>query len=70
MGWFRRSGQKKGESTSSEELWQALWPDEHYIDDERLKSGIKSLRKTLEDDAEFVANKRGVGYYIDLACLE
>jgi len=53
---------RAGQVVNSEELWQAVWPEEHYIDDERLKSCIKNLRKTLGNDV--VVNKRGVGYCV------
>jgi DNA-binding winged helix-turn-helix (wHTH) protein len=54
--------QRAGQVVRNEELWQAAWSEESHNADEQLKSGIKSLRKALGDDADCIVNKRGVGY--------
>ena len=54
--------QRAGQVVSNEELWRAAWSDESYNADQQLKSSIKSLRKTLGDDADCIVNRRGIGY--------
>jgi DNA-binding response OmpR family regulator len=58
--------QRHGQVISSMELdREALGvPGEsyEYLSDERLKSAIKGLRKTLGEDATCIENKRGIGY--------
>jgi DNA-binding winged helix-turn-helix (wHTH) protein len=58
--------QRHGQVISSQELdREALGvPGEpyEYLTDERLKSAIKGLRRTLGEDAACVENKRGIGY--------
>jgi hypothetical protein len=54
--------ERAGQVVSKEALWQAVWPGEHYVSDERLKSSIKNLRRALGDAANCIANRPGVGY--------
>jgi len=58
--------QRQGQVISSEELdREALSvPGEpyEYLSDERLKSAIKGLRRSLGKDANCIENRRGIGY--------
>jgi len=54
--------QRTGQVVSKEKLWQAVWSDEPYGADQQLKSGIKSLRKTLGDVGDWIRNQPGIGY--------
>jgi DNA-binding winged helix-turn-helix (wHTH) protein len=61
--------ERQGEVVGNRELDQeVMWasPEEQqkyeYLGDERLKSAIKGLRKALGDEADWIINKRGVGY--------
>jgi len=45
-----------------EELEETIWGDAYTGNPERLKSAIKHLRRALNDDAEYIASVRGVGY--------
>jgi DNA-binding response OmpR family regulator len=56
--------QRIGEVISYEELWQAAWSEEPHNVVEQVKSGIKSLRNALDDDAGCIINRRGVGYML------
>jgi DNA-binding response OmpR family regulator len=57
--------QRAGQVVSYEELWQAACPDEPYEAGRRLRSSIRSLRRTLGDDADCIVNVRGVGYLFE-----
>ena len=58
--------QRNGQVISSQELDREVLgtPGEmyEYLTDERLKSAIKGLRKTLGEDGACIENKRGIGY--------
>jgi DNA-binding response OmpR family regulator len=58
--------QRQGQVISSQELdREALSvPGEpyEYLSDERLKSAIKGLRRSLGKDAGCIENRRGIGY--------
>jgi DNA-binding winged helix-turn-helix (wHTH) protein len=58
--------QRHGQVISSQELDREVLgtPGEvyEYLSDERLKSAIKGLRKTLGEDGACIENKRGIGY--------
>ena len=61
--------ERQGQVVSNEELDREVMvasseeqQEYEYFDDERLKSAIKWLRKALGDEADCIANRRGVGY--------
>jgi DNA-binding response OmpR family regulator len=58
--------ERHGQVISSQELDREVLgtPGElyEYLTDERLKSAIKGLRKTLGKDGACIENKRGIGY--------
>lgn len=51
-----------GRVVSPQELENALWGDEYIEDPERVRAVIKSLRKALSEDAEYLTTKWGKGY--------
>jgi hypothetical protein len=54
--------QHTGRVITPQELEEALWPGEYVEDPERVRSLIKSLRKALGGEADYLATKWGVGY--------
>jgi len=56
-----------GQVVTAEELEKALWGDEYIEDPERARAVIKSLRKALGDEAEYLATKWGVGYMFQIS---
>jgi len=66
-----------GQVVSSEELdREVLWSSGEnrekyqYLGDERLKSAIKGLRRSLGHDAGLIENKRGIGYVLRVPASE
>ena len=56
---------RAGQMVSRDELYEALWPDTRVEFDLGLNAAIRSLRKTLEDDAgepRYIETLRGRGY--------
>lgn len=69
--------ERQGQVVSNEELDRKVIttsPEEQeeyeYLGDERLKSAIRELRKALGDEADCIANKRGVGYMLQIPAEE
>ena len=68
--------ERHGQVISSEELdREVLWTSGgnqkyQYLGDERLKSAIKGLRKSLGEDAGCIENKRGIGYVLRVPASE
>jgi hypothetical protein len=58
---------RPGEVVTPEELEKALWGNEYIEDPERVRAVIKSLRKALEDEAECLVTKWGVGYMFQIS---
>lgn len=65
-------GQNIGQVVSANELLQKAWGDRSSairVDDSRLKSAIKRLRRKIEPDPEhprYLITVRGEGYYLSL----
>jgi DNA-binding winged helix-turn-helix (wHTH) protein len=58
--------ERSGQPISHTELDQAVWQPEQSVGaEERVKTGIKELRRALEDDARHIVSHRGVGYAFD-----
>jgi len=58
--------ERPGQPTSLSELDQAVWqPQQSAGAEERVKTGIKELRKALQDDAKLIVSHRGRGYAFD-----
>lgn len=49
---------------SPEEMETAIWGDEYVEDPERVRAVIKSLRKSLGNDADYLATQWGEGYIL------
>jgi DNA-binding winged helix-turn-helix (wHTH) protein len=69
--------ERQGQVVTSEELDREVisksleeQQEYHYLGDERLKSAIRELRKALGDDAKYIANRRGVGYILQIPAEE
>ena len=69
--------ERQGQVVSNEELDREVIAassdgqgDYQYLGDERLKSTIRELRKSLGDDADCIVNKRGVGYMLQISAEE
>jgi len=58
--------QRSGEVVTYAELEESVWGDAFSGDPERLKAAIKHLRQALGEQADYVANVRGVGYKLQL----
>lgn len=57
--------ERAGQVVSHSELESRVWPDDKEIDDPqrlRLKTAIKTLRRTLDEDGDRIQNVRSVGY--------
>ncbi len=66
LALLTRLMQQPGQVVSYQDLWQAAWSEEPYNLVEQVKSGIRSLRNALDDDADCIVNRRGVGYMFRL----
>ena len=69
--------ERQGQVVTNEELDREViaasseeQEDYQYFGDERLKSTIRELRKSLGDDADCIVNKRGVGYMLRISADE
>ncbi len=60
--------ERKGRVFSRNQLLDALWKDEAYVEPRTVDVHIRRLRTQIEDDPSrpvYVKTKRGVGYYIE-----
>jgi len=58
--------ERPGQPVSHTELDQAVWqPEQSVGTEERVKTGIKELRRALEGYAKHIVSYRGVGYAFD-----
>jgi hypothetical protein len=58
--------ERPGQPVSPTELDEAVWQPQHSTGaEERVKTGIKELRKALQDDAKYIVSYRGMGYAFD-----
>jgi DNA-binding response OmpR family regulator len=73
---LRYLAEHQGRVVTNEELdRQVLTPPEEregyeYLSDERVKAAIRELRRALGDEADFIINKRGVGYMLQIPTEE
>lgn len=58
--------ERKNHVVSREDLMEALWDSDCFVDDNTLTVNINRLRKRLEalGLAEFIVTKKGIGYFI------
>lgn len=58
--------ERSGQLVSYEELEQEIWPEEVYQGPERIKGLISKLRTALGLVGEYIGNRRGFGYVLEL----
>ncbi|MPN56503.1 Response regulator protein GraR [bioreactor metagenome] len=58
--------ENKDKYVSRDEMMQALWDTDEFIDDNTLTVNVARLRKKLEEAGleEFIITKKGIGYRI------
>ncbi len=58
----------KGEIVSREDLMNALWDNESFVDDNTLSVNIRRIRRKLEDIGikDLIQTKRGMGYRLKM----
>lgn len=56
-----------GKIISRDELMQALWHDEQFVDDNTLTVNVNRLRRKIEQLglADYIATRKGMGYMIE-----
>ncbi len=60
--------ERKGRVFSRDQLLDAVWKDEAYVEPRTVDVHIRRLRTAIEDDPAnpvFVKTRRGAGYYVD-----
>ncbi len=60
--------ERRGRVFSREQLLDAAWKDEAYIEPRTVDVHIRRLRTQIEDDPSnpvYIKTKRGIGYYVD-----
>ena len=57
---------KKGQTVSREEIMNALWQSDEFVDDNTLTVNINRLRKKLAQVGRegYLITKRGIGYLV------
>lgn len=60
--------EKKGKVFSREQLLDAVWKDEAFVEPRTVDVHIRRLRTQIEDDPAnpgYIKTRRGLGYYVD-----
>lgn len=60
--------ERKGKVFSRDQLLDALWQDNKFVEPRTVDVHIRRLRRQIEDDPShprFVKTRRGVGYYVE-----
>jgi len=60
--------ERKGKVFSRDQLLDAVWKDEAFVEPRTVDVHIRRLRIQVEDDPaspEYIKTKRGIGYYVD-----
>lgn len=60
--------EKKGKVFSRDQLLDAVWRDESYVEPRTVDVHIRRLRIQIEDDPsnpKYIKTRRGIGYYMD-----
>lgn len=55
----------RGEIFTKEQIYQAVWEEEYYLDDSNIMAFIRKLRKKIEknpDSPEYILTIWGIGY--------
>jgi phosphate regulon transcriptional regulator PhoB len=60
--------ERRGKVFSRDQLLDAVWKNEAFVEPRTVDVHIRRLRAQIEDDAshpEYIKTKRGIGYYMD-----
>lgn len=60
--------ERKGKVFSRDQLLDAVWKEETYVEPRTVDVHMRRLRKQIEDDPsnpKYIKTRRGVGYYMD-----
>jgi DNA-binding response OmpR family regulator len=60
--------ERRGKVFSRDQLLDAVWKDEAFVEPRTVDVHIRRLRTQIEDDPanpRYVKTKRGIGYYVD-----
>ncbi len=60
--------ERKGKIFSRDQLLDAVWKDEAFVEPRTVDVHIRRLRTQIEDDPshpEYIKTRRGIGYYVD-----
>jgi DNA-binding response OmpR family regulator len=60
--------ERRGKIFSREQLLDAVWSDEAFVEPRTVDVHIRRLRTQIEDDPsdpKYVKTRRGIGYYLD-----
>jgi DNA-binding response OmpR family regulator len=60
--------ERRGKVFSREQLLDAVWKDEGFVEPRTVDVHVRRLRTQIEDDPSsplYIKTKRGIGYYID-----
>ena len=61
--------ERRGKVFSREQLLDAVWKDEAFVEPRTVDVHIRRLRTQIEDDPSnprYIKTKRGIGYYVDV----
>jgi len=67
---FLYLAERKGKVFTRDQLLDAVWKDEAFVEPRTVDVHIRRLRTQIEDDPsnpKYVKTKRGIGYYVDAA---
>jgi DNA-binding response OmpR family regulator len=62
--------QRRGRVFSRDQLLDAIWKDETFVEPRTVDVHIRRLRTQIEDDPSdpsYVRTRRGIGYYVESA---
>jgi phosphate regulon transcriptional regulator PhoB len=62
--------ERKGKVFSRDQLLDAVWKDEAFVEPRTVDVHVRRLRTQIEDDPanpKYLRTKRGIGYYVDAA---
>jgi DNA-binding response OmpR family regulator len=60
--------ERRGKVFSRDQLLDAVWKDEAFVEPRTVDVHIRRLRTQIEDDPahpEYIKTRRGIGYYMD-----
>jgi DNA-binding response OmpR family regulator len=60
--------ERRGKIFSRDQLLDAVWKDESFVEPRTVDVHIRRLRTQVEDDPsnpEYIKTRRGIGYYLD-----